>query len=185
MGTRSVLIFKAQSSYERDIQLYSHWDGYFSGTAAKLAAMVKNLVSVKEKGFSDNKPVNAFIAGNLENCEIEPLGSEHGDIEFKYTIDVKNNRIDVQSFNYCEESNQYKAMTPKGYKLTDFINEYAPAEFFIPVGTFNDTLINAEVANKLVDVLVERIRAFGENNPNTKIYEGYISELFDIAVLIK
>ena len=181
MGTRSVLVFKAQSSYEQDIQLYSHWDGYFSGTASKLAAMVKNLVSVKEKGFSTNKPVNAFIAGNLENCEIEPLGTEHGDIEFKFTVDVKNNQLDVQTFNYCEEVSQYKAMTPKGYRLSDFINNYASPEFFIPCGTFQNSLINAEKANQLVDVLVERLSVFGEDNPNRKVYEGYISELFDIA----
>jgi len=81
------------------INLYSHWDGYPQGMAFKLYQTIENLYDFRRNYFNENRFLNAFIAGNISNCEIDLSYSIWGQ-EYRYEIEKKH----IKAFEVSSEN---------------------------------------------------------------------------------
>ena len=94
MATRSHVIIDG-------ISLYSHWDGYPIGMVAKLYAAIEKLHYAQKNDWHTEKVpfLNAFIAGNIKNCELD-LKRSIGGIEYYYRIDSSSMRINAYKIHH-------------------------------------------------------------------------------------
>ena len=94
MATRSHVIIDG-------FALYSHWDGYPLGMVAKLYAAIEQLHHAQKNDWYSKKVpfFNAFIAGNIENCELD-LKRSIGGTEYYYLIDSSSMRINAYKIHH-------------------------------------------------------------------------------------
>lgn len=185
------------------INIYSHWDGYSNGMASKLVSTVENLHQVNKyyneyskKEIIDIKNVrfiNAFIAGNKSNCELD-ICNEIGGEEYKYTIDSKKMSIKAYNISFGDDSEN---LFFNGC-IFDFIKKYQYSHGDV---TKKESALNGKKIYKLVEdikysdkqiisliseenmVLMKEYyeryyQEFNDSNPNKAVYIKKLSDLY-------
>jgi hypothetical protein len=85
------------------VNLYSHWDGYPQGTVVKLYNSIEHLRTKVGYISSQNRFLNAFITGNIDNCELD-LNSSIGGLEYLYQINSTDMSMKAYSCSYEDDS---------------------------------------------------------------------------------
>lgn len=93
MSTRSATIIRQttywgeQAETEELMRFYRHWDGYPEGHGIDMAEAV---IEADGMGIDTRAWCQPFLAKFLEKLctvEFEPLGCQHGDIEYLYVVE--------------------------------------------------------------------------------------------------
>jgi len=142
MGTNSTIRFTRTNS-SPNVHLYSHYDGYLSGMAGKLDAAFKyyrkHIGFKPETCIRNSKFINAFIAANLNNIDIEESTSIR---EFVYDIDLERNTI---QWTY----NPYNGKFDSGRAtINEFLcNHDYKYTYDAVYGVLSEKIINAHIDN--------------------------------------
>lgn len=174
------------------INLYSHWDGYPMGMAAKLYMAIDKLYTFE---FNRSKKVpflNAFIAGNSDNCEIN-LEKNIDGTEYAYRIDSKSMKIkafvvsletkersvifDGTIFDFIEKYHKDKQSFLEG-KEAIYLVETKKCDNNIDFEYFTEKTMTQEVEN-----IVKNIERFSDTNQIKKIYQNRLSLMIDAKVI--
>ena len=88
MATRATYKFSSKHAYDGEFYVYNHWDNYLAGAAEHF---FQALVHSGEYGLLR---AESFIRGN-ERAELTQSHEVHGDTEYRYDIDVREQTVTV------------------------------------------------------------------------------------------
>lgn len=170
MGTRSNIHFLAhpQRPWEGSINLYSHWDGYPQGMAAKLVNALPHRYQIRLGDLCKKSWAIAFIAGNADNVEI--ASEDHGDCEYVYQISGQG----IACYHYPNFVDGDTKKTVFSGPIADFIQKYYQGDktlIAVDIPNWEGSeryLITTEIADEFRAHLEENLARFKEGNPNRK-----------------
>jgi len=98
MATRSTIQIKSNFSYQPDITLYKHWDGYASNVIP-LIDLAKTKINSDLSGSKYTAQLLANLIALDEGIEITTSHEDHDDTEYRYTIH-SDKSIEIQTFDF-------------------------------------------------------------------------------------
>ena len=116
MSTRANIV--VTDSYGDTLWFYRHSDGYPEGTMPTLDEFMKRVVTGELRSNASQAAGWLIIIGHEEYQEVrdkypsingwkvgayEPTTGQHGDIEFLYTIDLKDKTIEMHNISSGEK----------------------------------------------------------------------------------
>lgn len=153
--------------------IYSHWDGYPQGMAAKLYEMINHQYHQRGKiELQDVGYINAFISANITNCRITTEEySEYAN--FKYEINSKNNTISTFKLNFDNDKMEYI----ETLSLFSFLRKYFKSDdenekvIYEIKDDYRKTskIFTQKVFKEHIIFLKERVKEFKPTNPNRKV----------------
>lgn len=120
MATRATYKFSSKFARDGEVFIYNHWDNYPAGAAEHF---FNALVHSGEYGLLR---AESFIRGN-ERAEITESHEIHGDTDYRYDIDVRDQTVTVWHrvfhFNHLDGSSEDKWELLSQMDVKDFIIE--------------------------------------------------------------
>jgi len=158
MSTRSRVIIEG-------IAMYSHYDGYPEGMAIKLYNAIDHLYTI-DFDIRKNPFINAFIAGNINNCELD-ISEKIGWLEYIYIIRGKN--IKAYTANVDDTA---KELFFDGL-IFDFIKKYQKLRNYQNVFIDDDgDLYTEKNINDCYKYYDKKVKAYGDDNPNKEMVDN-------------
>lgn len=114
MSTRATYLFRNQS--RRETTIYIHHDGYPEGAAGLY------LLPAIEQTNGD-LTIESFIRAN-DRAEITQSHEAHGDTEYRYTIDLRNDNIIAMHRDLIRHPAEFRPIYRGA--IADFLNRFAP-----------------------------------------------------------
>jgi len=107
MATRSTIKIKSNFSYQPDITLYKHWDGYPSNVIP-LIDLAKTKINLDLSSSKYSAQLLANLIALDEGIEITTSHEDHSDTEYRYSIN-SDKSVQMQKFDF--QKNAWKLIT--------------------------------------------------------------------------